>query len=436
MSINALIVDSSEENRQTLEGMLTGIGVDCAVCSTGKEALALDGRRHFDFIIVSHHLDDTEAELFLIRFKEVHLVDESLTIMLTAGVVADIYLEANKAGFKLVFNINDIASIEGFLLGAINNRTIDLRARILYVEDDLLFAELTKSLLQRYRATIEFVPDLSSAMAIFSEQDFDLIITDYYLGNDQTGDDLISFVRDFEDSDKSRTPILVASNESSQSKRTSFLRNGANDYIIKPFDRDELIARASNLIAHKKLFEGFRQQQKELVKMAMSDQLTGLYNRHSLFDFGPKYISDAARHRYPLSLLVIDVDLFKSVNDNYGHAKGDAVLKKIGEVLQQACRKEDFVARFGGEEFVMLLSHCGLSDAMLKAEAVRQSVAESQPEGLLVTVSTGVAELAADDDLDSLFVKADSAVYKAKDLGRNRVEQYVAEQKKDEIILT
>jgi len=436
MSINALIVDSSKYNRQMLESMLTGIGVNCVVCTSGSEALALDNRRHFDFIIASRHLNDTGAELFLLRFKESHLINDTLTIMLTSDEVEDVYLDANLAGFKLVFNKKDVTSIENFLLGAINNRTIDLQARVLYVEDDLLFAKLTTSLLQRYRAKVEFVPDLSSAIAVFSEQDFDLIITDYYLGNDETGDDLISFVRNFEDSDKARIPILVASSESSQSKRTSFLRNGANDYIIKPYDQDELIARASNLIAHKKLFEKFRKQQKELLKMAMSDQLTGLYNRRSLFDFGPKYISDAARHRYPLSLLVIDVDLFKSVNDNYGHAKGDAVLRKIGEVLQGACRNEDFVARFGGEEFVMLLSHCNISDAILKGEAVKKSVAESQPEGLLVTVSIGVAELAADDDLDSLFVKADAAVYKAKDQGRNRVEQYVAEEKENEILLS
>jgi two-component system cell cycle response regulator len=432
MSINALIVDSSKYNRQMLESMLTGIGVTCVACSTGREALALDNRRHFDFIIASRHLEDTEAELFLLRFKEFHLIDDALTIMLTADDVADVYLDANKAGFKLVFNKKDVAAIESFLLEAINNRTIDLQAKILYVEDDLLFAELTKSLLQRYRAKVEFASDLVSAIALFREQDFDLIITDYYLGNDETGDDLISYVRDFEDSDKSRIPILVASSESSQSKRTSFLRNGANDYIIKPYDHDELVARASNLIAHKKLFEQFRQQQKELLKLAMSDQLTGLYNRRSLFDFGPKYISDALRHQYPICLLVIDVDHFKAVNDTHGHAKGDVVLKKLGEVMLASCRTADFVSRFGGEEFVILLSHCGLDDAKTKADLLRKSVEESKPGDLVITISVGVAELEVNDDLDSLFGKADLAVYKAKDNGRNRVEKYIEGELKGE----
>ncbi len=430
MSINALIVDSSKYNREMLENMLTAIGVNCVVRETGKEALERDGGRQYDFIIVSRHLEDVGAELFLVRFREHHYIDDALTIMLTAETVEDVYYEANKAGYKLVFNKKDFPAIERFLLEAVNNRTIDLKARILYIEDNKSVADLTSTLLRGYRATVKHVLDVASAIEAFQQQEFDLIITDYYLDGDGTGDDLISYVRDYEDFDKARIPILVLSMESNQSKRTSFLRNGANDYIIKPYDNDELIARASNLIAHKKLFEQFRKQQQELLKLAMSDQLTGLYNRRSLFDIGPKYLIDAVRHQYPVSLLVIDIDHFKAVNDNYGHAKGDVVLKKMGEVMQASCRHGDFVARFGGEEFVILLTHCGQADAMMKAEVLRKNIAESRPDDIVVTASIGVAELALDDDLDALFGKADLAVYKAKDLGRNRVEQYVNDESK------
>ncbi len=436
MSINALIIDGEQANRKMLVDMLARIGVTAVACSLGAEALAVNSQLRFDFIIVSRHLDDISAELFLVRFREQHHIDDALTIMLSNDAVAEVYYEANKAGYKLVFNKKDFPAIKDFILSAVNSRTIDLQAKILYLENEPHLSHLTSNLLARYRADVTSVLDLKSAIAAFTEEDFDLIVTDYYLDDGATGDDLISFVRGYTDSDKALTPILVVSSETNQSKRTSFLRNGADDYIIKPYDNDELIARASNLVSHKRIYEKFRQQQQELLKMAMSDQLTGLYNRRSLFDFGSKYISDAVRHRYPLSLLVIDVDLFKLVNDNYGHAKGDAVLKKIAEVLQGACRKEDFVARFGGEEFVMLLSHCSLCDAILKAETVRKSVAESLPEGILVTVSTGVAELAADDDLESLFVKADTAVYKAKDRGRNRVEQYEAEETEGVVLLS
>jgi len=430
MSINALIVESSKDNRVMLEDMLTAIGVNCVVFTTGEAALAQDSGRHYDFIIVSQHLKDMEAELFLVRFREYQYIDDALTIMLAVNTIEDTYYDANEAGYKLIFNKKDFPLIGRFLLEAVNRRTIDLDARIMCVEGSNSDADLTSTLFRGYRATVLLLANVGSAINAFQEQEFDLIITDYDLSDDETGDDLISFVRDYEDSDKARTPILVLSSESNLSKRTSFLRNGANDYIIKPYDNDELIARASNLIAHKKLFQQFRKQQQELLQLAMIDQLTGLYNRHSLFDIGPKYISDAARHHYPMSLLVIDVDHFKQVNDTFGHSKGDFVLKKISEVMQTACRNGDFLARFGGEEFVILLTHCTHVDAMFKAEYLRKSVEESRPDNLEVTVSVGVAALVPGDDLDSLFGKADLAVYQAKDLGRNRVEAYVSDAPK------
>ena len=153
----------------------------------------------------------------------------------------------------------------------------------------------------------------------------------------------------------------------------------------------------------------------------MTDQLTGLYNRHSLFDIGPKYISDAKRHDFSVSLLVFDLDHFKNVNDTYGHGVGDVVLKAVGQVLNDNCRIEDTVARFGGEEFVMLLSHCDIDLAFTKAESIRIAIEKAKPNDLTITASIGVAALGLDDDFESLFDKADKAVYEAKDTGRNKV---------------
>lgn len=158
----------------------------------------------------------------------------------------------------------------------------------------------------------------------------------------------------------------------------------------------------------------------------MTDQLTGLYNRHSLFDMGPKYLSDAKRHKFPVSLVVIDLDHFKNVNDTHGHATGDVVLKSIGQVLKDQCRTEDFVARFGGEEFVMLLSHCDIDFAISKAENLRKEVEAAQPAGLTITASLGVAAMEEADDFNTLFEKADKAVYEAKESGRNKVVIHTA----------
>jgi len=219
----------------------------------------------------------------------------------------------------------------------------------------------------------------------------------------------------------------VVSGETNQTKRTSFLRNGANDFIVKPYDNDELLVRSSNLIKYHRLFIKSREQQKQLTKLALTDHLTGLYNRHSLYDIGPKYISHSIRHGDPFALLVIDLDHFKNVNDSHGHTVGDHVLRSVAETMQKNCRTEDIVARFGGEEFIMLLTRCELDSAMEKAEVLRDVIEKSKPEGLVVTSSIGVAQLLPGEDFSALFDRADKAVYDAKDTGRNKVVSRLSE---------
>lgn len=333
MKLKALIVESTGYYRELLGKMLSDIGVDCDLYATAKEALESNKRVEYAFILVSRYLDDTTAELFLHRYRESHPLGDALTIMITADEVSEIMMDANKAGFKLVFNKKDIDSIQTFLTSVLNNRTLNLKGKILYIEDQKSIADVTVALFENYQAEVDHVLNLAEAKEKFINKNYDLVITDYYLKNNETGDGIINFVREFEDIDKARIPILVVSGESDQSKRTAFLRNGANDFIIKPFDEDELIVRSSNLIKNKKIFEQAKKQQDELTRLAMTDQLTGLYNRHSLFDIGPRYLSDAKRHQFPVSLLVVDLDHFKNVNDSHGHGVGDIVLKSIGQVL-------------------------------------------------------------------------------------------------------
>ena len=421
MKQKALIIESTSYYRSLLESILSGIGVSCDIYATGKEALEAEHNAEYIFILVSRYLDDMSGELFLYRYREHHPLADALTVMLTADDVSTVMMDANKAGFKLVFNKKDLDSIQTFLTSVLNNRTLNLKGRILYIEDQNSVATATVALFKSYQAHVDHVATLTDAKEKFSKNNYDLVITDYYLQNEESGDDIIQLVRSDRDIEKARIPILVVSGELDQTKRTAFLRNGANDFIIKPYDEDELIVRASNLIENKKIHEQAKKQQLELTKLAMTDQLTGLYNRHSLFDIGPKYLSDAKRHQFSVSLLVIDLDHFKHVNDNHGHGVGDIVLKEIGKVLKQNCRIEDFVARFGGEEFVMLFSHCDIDFALTKAENIRMSIEEATPNDLIITASIGAAAFAEGDDFESLFDKADKAVYEAKETGRNRV---------------
>ncbi|MCU7966062.1 MAG: GGDEF domain-containing protein, partial [gamma proteobacterium symbiont of Bathyaustriella thionipta] len=150
--------------------------------------------------------------------------------------------------------------------------------------------------------------------------------------------------------------------------------------------------------------------------------LTGLYNRHYLFISANKKIAKAKRHHEPVSFIMMDIDHFKHINDNYGHPVGDIVLQKVATIIEQQSRSEDVAARFGGEEFVILLDHCSLMDAQFKAEKYRQLIEAERPEQHVVTCSFGVVQMNPEGEaIDSLIKRADLALYQAKENGRNQV---------------
>lgn len=168
------------------------------------------------------------------------------------------------------------------------------------------------------------------------------------------------------------------------------------------------------------------QATEQLYRMATVDMLTGIANRQQLLAIGQRELMRAQRSRHPLSLCMIDVDHFKSVNDNYGHAVGDAVLKQVAMLLVKALRGVDTCGRYGGEEFVALLPETDGETALRVAERVRTTIARASVEigdalDLRVTVSIGVCAMLADESLEQLLIRADKALYEAKHGGRNRV---------------
>ncbi len=208
--------------------------------------------------------------------------------------------------------------------------------------------------------------------------------------------------------------IFVTANDQEEDEEHG-LQMGAVDYITKPIRSLIVAARVNTHITLKK-------QRDLLTAMATHDQLTGLFNRHYLMESSVKCISHAIRHKHDISLMIMDIDHFKIVNDDYGHPFGDRVLQKIANVLISECRREDVVTRFGGEEFVILFDFCNLKDAANKSETIRSMIEALQPEGHLITSSFGVTQLSfKDDSLDSMIKRADQALYMAKESGRNRV---------------
>ena len=197
------------------------------------------------------------------------------------------------------------------------------------------------------------------------------------------------------------------------------LELGAVDYITKPI-RPAIVAARVNTHITLKL------QRDELNNLAFYDQLTGLYNRHFLFDIATKKVARALRHKDDLWLMMIDIDHFKAVNDTYGHPMGDLILKEVAQRLNSENRTEDIVARFGGEEFVVILDPCSKADALKKAQQFLSNVAKLSVNGVSVTISIGLAQLTAEDaEFSRLLKRADDALYHAKKNGRNRIERAI-----------
>ncbi len=189
--------------------------------------------------------------------------------------------------------------------------------------------------------------------------------------------------------------------------------------LTATLDRDESLAQHALARAHIML----KQREGQLVKASLTDALTGIGNRRKLDEALASEVSRAQRSHAPLSVLMTDIDHFKWVNDEYGHSTGDRVLVLFGTILKAQCRPTDIVARFGGEEFMVLMPGTPLALASSIAERIRCVLEAEVMEPIVgpVTSSFGVAELAIGESGESLLKRVDAAMYQAKEGGRNRV---------------
>lgn len=217
----------------------------------------------------------------------------------------------------------------------------------------------------------------------------------------------------------SKIPVIFVTGNTSIEDEEKGLNQGAVDYITKPISPAIVKARVKTHIM-------LKLQRDELLYNATHDQLTGLNNRHVLSEEGQRKFSRALRQKDKLSAVILDIDHFKQVNDKYGHLMGDKILINLANILSHEMRTEDFIARFGGEEFIVILENCDAKDAENIAQKFRKSIEESEVEGVKVTASFGVCELSSKHKtFESLLKDADIALYRAKDNGRNRVEVFM-----------
>lgn len=422
--MKALIVDSSKSFQAILSSVITQAGFDVITAISGNEARKLLKEQNVDLVCTSLFLEDMDAFMFCSYLRKLPETGHLPIILVTSSDDKSAMIKAISVGVTEVFFKNELDKISNYASQLVIQvgQSGKLQGKILYVEDSKSVAAVTMALLKSKGLDLDHFVSAEDAIEAFKTNDYDLVLTDVVLEGSMSGFALVRAIRNL-DGLKSRVPVLAMSGFEDITRKIELLRSGANDYIHKPPLDEELIVRVSNHLMNKKLQDKIEAQKERLHDMAMKDQLTGLFNRHFLMEMAPSKLSEAYRHQFNCSLIVVDADKFKLVNDNHGHQAGDIVLQELSGVMLDACRQEDIAARFGGEEFVLFLSHCDADNAAIKAEGLRKTIERLKPAGLPITASFGVAEISLSYkcDFDDLFKLADEAVYEAKSSGRNKV---------------
>jgi len=224
-------------------------------------------------------------------------------------------------------------------------------------------------------------------------------------------------------------PLLAVLDDGDEARLAKALDLGVTDYLLTPIESNELVARVRTQIRRKRYIDALRANYERNMALALTDELTGLHNRRYMEAHLGGLLRRALQSGRPLTLLVVDIDLFKNVNDTYGHLAGDDVLRAVANRLQRNLRPFDTVARWGGEEFLVAMPDADRKIGLMVAERLRAKVAENpielaeQPNGVPITISVGVASAEKPgEDLASLMKAADEALYRAKQNGRNRIE--------------
>jgi two-component system, cell cycle response regulator len=299
----------------------------------------------------------------------------------------------------------------------------------LVVDDSAVYRKLIGDHLRRWDVGVTLAESGSEAWRILEQADAPkLVLLDWVLP-DMDGIEICERIRKTRVSGSYVYVILLTSKEGRQNMLEA-MTAGADDYLVKPFDELELKAR---LLVGKRILD----LQDELVAArdsmrhaATHDSLTGLSNRGEIMDMLDRELERARRERHPIAVILGDIDHFKSVNDTLGHVFGDEALREVSRRMRARLRVYDGVGRYGGEEFLMVLSNCDLPNALRRANEIREIIAGTpvvcSDETRLITMSMGVAISTADkkNGGDALLTRADAGLYAAKENGRNRVEHW------------
>ena len=311
----------------------------------------------------------------------------------------------------------------------LGNKDVELgslsEAKILVVDDDQIQSNQLLSKLSNVNKNVKLISNPTNIIADTHNADYDLIIVSTQMIVAE-GLRICSQIRSQEET--RHVSLLILIDEDDTEAMVRGMEIGVNDYIITPVDINELVARVKTQLRRKKYQDALRNNYQKSFSMAITDALTGLFNRRYMDTHLDNLLKEAVEFSKPFSLLMMDLDYFREVNNQLGHAVGDEVLKELGQRITKNIRPSDMGIRYGGEEFVILLPNTDIENAKVVGERIRSNIENipftvSTPEGFLKkTISIGLAGLDLKNyPADAVLKRADKALYEAKNSGRNKL---------------
>lgn len=425
--LNALVVDPCPGFCDKAREILEPVGFEVDVAQDGYQGLSRAQAERYRLVCCSDSLADIGGSEFCGQLRAIKGYEFAAVLIMAEQDNAKMLKQALLAGATDIFSKHDSRELEIYVERLAQRETRQLSGRVLFIEDSQVLQTIIVDLLTDMGLDVDAYTHAEGAWEAFRGGDYDLVITDIMLEGMMSGISLVRKIRRLRD-ESGNIPIIATSGFDNLSRKIELFHLGVNDFISKPVVREELRQRVYNHITSYQNIRELRSQQQSLYSLAMLDELTQLFNRHALREFAGKYFSEAYRFQRDLSVAVLDVDHFKFINQEYGFEKGDEVLASLGTWFKRHLRDEDMIARWAGEEFVLLLPSCDAHTAKTLLQRMQSRLEKFKPANLRITLSIGVASIRHDhkDTLSSAFEMADRAMYQAKMAGRDCVQIYEA----------